>query len=198
MPRDLEDNLDDLQVSPSKSNSSRRSSRSLKPETVIIRTGSKYHPWLVALLVLSIVPVLISLDYALKDEDYKTAWGLVWSLLFVVVVYLLVLPKSVDVRSNGVVGVRTLLMTYKFKDIVRAYQSDFSADELFMPRIKFATSWQAPHRVVLCRKNGKWDVLVSPVDVDEFLDAINSITSGDDQHPMKDGHKSPKRDLSSL
>ncbi|KAL3934307.1 MAG: hypothetical protein SGBAC_009945 [Bacillariaceae sp.] len=181
---------------PAKSTSS---SASLQPANVIIRTGSKYDPWIVAVLALGVVPILFPLYFALRDGDYTTTWILLWSILFVGAVYMLVLPKSVDVRSDGTVGVKTMLTTWKFSDVTRAYESSFSSDELMMPRIKFATAWKVPHRVILCRKNGKWDVLVSPVDAREFVQAVNNLVGADNDDVVnaETGLTSPKRDLSS-
>ena len=180
-----------MQASPAKSIGS---SSSLQPAAIIIRTGSKYHPLLIAVLAISAATVLVPLYFALRDGNYQSAWILLWSVLFIVAVYMLVLPKSVDVRSDGVVGIKTMLTTWKFSDVTRAYESSFSPDELMMPRIKFATTWKPPHRVILCRKNGKWDVLVSPVDAKEFVEAVNNVVSRGD---AETGLSSPKRDLSS-
>mmetsp|Transcript_10930 Transcript_10930/g.26444 ORF Transcript_10930/g.26444 Transcript_10930/m.26444 type:complete len:188 (-) Transcript_10930:1914-2477(-) len=181
-----------MQTSPVKSISS---TASLQPPAVILRTGSKYHPFLIFLLGIGVASVLFPFFFALKDGDYQNAWVLLWSVLFIAACNLLVLPKSVDVRSDGTIGIKTLVTTWKFNDVTRAYESSFSPDELMMPRIKFATSWTPPHRVILCRKNGKWDVLVSPVDAKEFVEAVNKLVDADLVN-AETGLTSSKRDLS--
>jgi len=183
--------------SPAKSTTS--STGSLTPPSVILRTKSKYDPLLVGLLAFGILAVLVPLYTSLRDGDYQAAWVLIWSLLFVGGCYMLVLPKHLDVHSDGVIAVKTILTTWKFADVSRAYESSFSPDELMMPRIKFATAWKSPHRVILCRKHGKWDVIVSPVDAKEFVEAVNKLVNANDDDLVnaETGLNSPKPDLSS-
>ncbi|CAJ1965213.1 unnamed protein product [Cylindrotheca closterium] len=184
-----------MKSSPAKSTGSEAS---LQPPNIILRTSSKYHPLMICLLVGSTATVLFPLFFALRDGDFHTAWTLLWSVLFIGLVFMLVLPKTVDVRSDGVIGIKTMLTTWKFTDVTRAYESSFSPDELMMPRIKFATTWKPPHRVILCRKNGKWDVLVSPEDAKEFVEAVNNLVGSEEVVNAETGvKKTPKRDLSS-
>ena len=88
----------------------------------------------------------------------------------------MVLPRKVDIRSNGVVGVKTFLVTYRFSDVVRVYEADMGRDDLLRPRIKFATTFSTPHRLVV-ERNGKWDLVITPSDPQGFIQAVERVTS---------------------
>jgi hypothetical protein len=88
------------------------------------------------------------------------------------------LPRTFDVRSDGTVGVKTMLLTFKFKDVARAYQAGiFSIEEFLRPKFNFATSFSEAHTVVVRQRNGKWDVTCSPADTEEFIAALEKVTS---------------------
>lgn len=150
-------------------------------EGIIMRTGSKYHPIIVLIVAFPICSMLVPLILALVQRDYEKAKGLFWGTLFVLAIFVLVLPKGFDVRSNGVIGVETLLTTWKFADIERAYPAPVSSRDMFDPRFKFATTFHQPYRVLVRRRNHKWNVLVSPVDAEEFINAVNKLGSGQNE-----------------
>jgi hypothetical protein len=178
--------MDNLKITSTTSGISRRSQLSRRQSSnssfVIMSTKSKYHPAMYLLLVLPLLTILVPIYTSLTQGDYNTAWGLIWSLTFVGFGYMMVLPLTLYVRSDGAVGVKTSLMTYKFTDIVRAYEAGFYTDDLLRPRIKFATDFKIPHRVAVRRRNGKWDLLVSPVDAEEFIAAVNGAAADQDQN----------------
>jgi hypothetical protein len=164
-----------------RSRSSRRQSNS--SSFVILRTNSKYHPATYILLLFPLLTILVPIKISLTQGDYNTAWGLIWALMFVAFVYMMVLPRTLDVRSDGSVGVKTSLMTYKFTDVVRAYEAPgYSIDDPLRPVIKFATDFKRPHTVAVRRRNGKWDLLVSPADVEDFIAAVNGAAADQDQN----------------
>jgi hypothetical protein len=173
--------MDNLKITSTTDGISRRSQRQSSSSFVIMRTKSKYHPAMYLILVVPLIAILVPIYISLTQGDYNTAWGLIWSLTFVGFGYMMVLPTTLYVRSDGAVGVKTSLMTYKFTDIVRAYEAGFSTDDLLRPRIKFATDFKRPNRVAVRRRNGKWDLLVSPVDAEEFIAAVNSTAADQDQ-----------------
>lgn len=176
---DHDGNLKDPTLTKSGTTSRRRQASASASSHVIMRTKSKYHPAMYFILIFPLLIILVPLYISLTTGDHQTAWGLIWSLTFCVFVYMMVLPRTVDVRSNGVVGVKTSLMTYKFTDVVRAYEIGWSTEELLRPRFKFATDFSK--RVSVRRRNGKWDILVSPVDIEEFIAAVNNNSTSEDQ-----------------
>lgn len=107
------------------------------------------------------------------------AWILGWAFLLVVVVYMIVLPKQVDVRSNGSVAIKSFLLTYHIDGVVRAYQAGIGREEFWRPRITFATRL-GEGRVVIRRRHGKWDVVVSPEDPEGFIQAVEEVVRRDD------------------
>jgi hypothetical protein len=84
-----------------------------------------------------------------------------------------VLPKQVDVRTNGTVAVKTFLLTFHIDGIVRAYQAGVGREDFLRPRIRFSTSFQ--DRVVIRRNHGKWDVVVTPEDPVGFINAVERM-----------------------
>ena len=106
-------------------------------------------------------------------------WGLVWTMILVLCIYMVILPKQVDVRSNGSIGIKTFLVTFQFPHVARAYISEpllFQKDDFNMiqrPRLKFESHpWS---KVVVLRRHGRWDVTVSPKDAQGFIDAIDKV-----------------------
>ena len=114
-------------------------------------------------------------------SDYKSScrtWILGWILVLLLVLYMAFLPKQIDVRSNGTVGIKTFLLTFHIDGIVRAYQSGLGREDFLRPRIRFATGIMESgkqHRVVLRRNHGRWDVVVTPADVEGFLEAVEEM-----------------------
>lgn len=118
-------------------------------------------------------------------------WILAWHFLFLLVLYMVVLPKQIDVRSNGTVGIKSFLVTYHIDDVVRAYQSSgvvvgIRSDFFWRPRLSYATHFGSGRVVIIRRRHGKWDVIVSPSDPVGFVHAIEEVVRGDDG-PVVDG-----------
>eukprot|EP00980_Cylindrotheca_fusiformis_P030599 scaffold25087_cov201-Cylindrotheca_fusiformis.AAC.2 len=152
---------------------------------------------MVAILFVPFICIVIPIIQSLIDGDRTATWVLIWTLIFVGFVYLMVLPRSVDVRSDGTVGIKTTMMTYKFSHVVRAYQASNPMEGLGRLRIKFATDFQ--NRVALRRSHGKWDVFVSPVDLAEFIAAVNANANPEDNIVHEDeeaGRQAPQQNLS--
>ncbi|KAG7350530.1 hypothetical protein IV203_009890 [Nitzschia inconspicua] len=166
------------------------SNTSVTRKSIIFVTPAKYTTFVLCLLAIPIVTIvacMILLDPTqINYRSSSTTWILGWALLFVLVVYMAILPKQVDVRSTGTVGIKTFLLTFHIDGIVRAYQAGLGREDFLRPRIRFGTSIQ--DRVVLRRNHGKWDVVVSPHDVEGFLKAVEEMvkehgdndTEGDD------------------
>ena len=91
---------------------------------------------------------------------------------------MVVLPKQVDVRSNGSIGIKSFLVTFQFPKVARAYESEpvlFQREDFARPRLKFESHpWS---KVVVLRRNGKWDVTVSPKDPKGFIEAIDKVVN---------------------
>jgi hypothetical protein len=152
------------------------SATSMTRTTVVFATPAKYTPIVWGILALPLVAVLVSLFMLYPRIEYRhsaTAWALGWSLLLIFVVYMSILPQEVDVRSNGTVGVKTVLLTFHVDGVVRAYQAGVGREDFLRPRIRFGTSMK--QQVILRRNHGKWDVVVSPQDLDGFLKAVEEM-----------------------
>eukprot|EP00535_Pseudo-nitzschia_heimii_P005500 CAMPEP_0197186332 /NCGR_PEP_ID=MMETSP1423-20130617/13727_1 /TAXON_ID=476441 /ORGANISM="Pseudo-nitzschia heimii, Strain UNC1101" /LENGTH=128 /DNA_ID=CAMNT_0042637609 /DNA_START=468 /DNA_END=854 /DNA_ORIENTATION=- len=94
------------------------------------------------------------------------------------VLYMAVLPRQVDVRSNGTVAIKTCLMTFFIDDIARAYQGcnvESKYNSLLRPRVRLATSLDRDGAVVIRRHHGKWDVVVTPEDPIGFIHAVEKM-----------------------
>jgi hypothetical protein len=162
-------------------NTAQKRTKQARP-TVIMSSYSEYH--IAVLVMLSLAPLAIigaMIATLLHPEDFddqtqeleRQEWVLVWSLIFVLTLYMLILPKQVDVRSDGSVGVKTALYTFVFSDIVRAYATEGTATYSFQSKWKFSTT--VSERIVIKRRNKKWDVIVSPVDRQGFLQALEQV-----------------------
>lgn len=106
-------------------------------------------------------------------ERSGAVWCLGWTLIFVVLVYMLVLPKQVDIRSNGTIGIKTFLITYQFGEICHAYPAAFGRETIMGARYRFATCFSS--QMVIRRRRGHWDVVISPLQGEEFLQTLQSV-----------------------
>lgn len=161
-------------VSSSRSNS--------KPShQVIFSTAAKYDQWVV--LALSIPLVLIAFQMvasliATKVYDFErsgTVWLMGWTFILILGLYACILPKQVDIRSNGTIGIKTFLITYQFGDVCHAYLAGLGAATFVGKRHRFATCLDPSNQVVIRRREGQWDIVVSPENADEFLRTMQSL-----------------------
>ena len=159
-----------------------QSTRNLK-KLIVFASASKYQ-WLIGILVVSpLIAILLSIILfdVQSQEEYKnssTIWVLGWCFIFIMVLYMAVLPRQVDVRSNGTVAIKTCLLTFFIDDIARAYQGcsiESSYDSLLRPRVNLATSLDRDGAVVIRRHHGKWDVVVTPEDPVGFIHAVEKM-----------------------
>jgi hypothetical protein len=131
-------------------------------------------------LFLILIQMILTLVASRRREDFQTdqhTWVMGWTVILIFALYMVVLPRKVDVRSNGSIGVKTSLITYQFSGVVRAYQAGMGRDDFLRPRLKFATAFGPPHLVVVRRRHGKWDVVVSPSDPEGFILALERVVS---------------------
>ncbi|KAL3912647.1 MAG: hypothetical protein SGILL_006801 [Bacillariaceae sp.] len=153
------------------------SATSMTRRLIVFATPAKYTPVVWVLLAIPLVAVLVSIIMLYpRRADYRssgTAWGLVWTMLLIMVLYMAVLPRQIDVRSNGTIGIKTALLTFHIDGVVRAYQAGSGREDFLRPRVKFGTSMEG--RIILRRNHGKWDVVVSPQDVEGFLNAVEEM-----------------------
>lgn len=184
-------------------NDSSRISQGQQPRYVVLETPSAYSPVIYALVAFTLGSTLIgalvklSDDSISQEEAQDALWPCAFSFLSVAIVFGLVLPRSLQVRSDASLGVQTALVTWTFADIVAAHENPPLAEQCTMrPRFKFATTlWT--NRVLVqrrrrCRRgrrrNHPWDVLVSPLQADEFCRAVRQVAEvageeeGDHQH----------------
>mmetsp|Transcript_11435 Transcript_11435/g.26862 ORF Transcript_11435/g.26862 Transcript_11435/m.26862 type:complete len:252 (+) Transcript_11435:330-1085(+) len=173
---------------PSPSSSSRSLKKSysqlnLNKKLIVFVSSSKYQ-WLIAFLVVAplfaILMSIIMFDVQ-SQEEYKNSsriWSLGWLFILIMIVYMAVLPRQLDVRSNGTVAIKTCLLTFHIDEIARAYrgcniESDY--DFFLRPRLRFATSLDRDAAVVIRRHQGKWDVVLTPQDPEGFVHAVEEV-----------------------
>lgn len=189
--------------SPTSTSSPRSKSRNAQAK-IVFSSESHYHPLLWVIVAFPLVAIVIQFTVIVLDSTVvefrkeQQAWSLSWSLILILGIYSLILPRRVDVRSNGSIGIKTFLMTYRFKDAVRAYQAGLGREDFLRPRLKFASSFFPPHRVVIRRRGGKWDLLVSPSEPEEFIKAVEDVVSKlEQEHQTENASKEEgKPDLS--
>lgn len=168
-----------------RSGRSRRSSRSRDSTTraqnrVVYATDAQYDDWTKS--ILSVPVILISIRLALvyaKDaniasfERSQTVWILSWTLLLILGLYMMVLPKQLSIRSNGSLGVKTSLLTYEFADVCHLYQAEDVVPNFMGKSYRLGTSLGSPPMVL--RRRNLWDVVVTPVNATEFLQSFESV-----------------------
>lgn len=176
------------QVSSSPSRSPRGLKKSFSKtkqnKKLIVFVSSSKYQWLIGFLVVApLFAILVSIImFDVKSQEaYKNSsriWILGWLFILIMIVYMAVLPRQVDVRSNGTVAIKTCLLTFHIDDIARAYRGcniESNYDSFLRPRVRFASSLDRDAAVVIRRNHGKWDVVVTPQHPEEFVHAIEGL-----------------------
>jgi hypothetical protein len=158
-----------------------RTFRKDDPDVHLVYTSPvSYHCWNVFLF--AIIPLSTVLSMAvvysdrtvtnqIKTRDMVTLW--VVSVSIVLLMFLL-LPRRVDLYSNSSVLVVTYLCSHEFPDVISAYDDPTTIPESWQhPRVKCTTNFVS--RVLLRRKNGGWDVVVSPQDPKGLIDSVFQV-----------------------
>ena len=174
------------------------------PPTIVFSSRSQYHPVIVFLMSVAPLSIIVSIFLVLRDpsvQDSEREQGirvLVCTLTLVFGMYCSILPKQVDVRSNGSIGVKTILFTYQFTGVLRAFEAGLGREDFLRPRIKFATSTN--NRVIVRRRHGKWDILVTPEDPQGYVRAIEEVVARieDEQHGVIEKREGGIPDLASV
>ena len=177
---------------------------------IVFASSSKYQLLVCILVSIPLLAILMSIIlFDVKtQEEYKnswTVWTLGWCFIFIVVLYMAVLPRQVDVRSNGNVAIKTCLLTFHIDDIARAYRGCNNGvdslnwyDPLLRPCVKFATSLDKDGTVIIIRKHDKWDVVITPDDPEGFISAVeNMLQKKEHSNPSVVTTKHDKPDLAS-
>mmetsp|Transcript_60908 Transcript_60908/g.149127 ORF Transcript_60908/g.149127 Transcript_60908/m.149127 type:complete len:345 (-) Transcript_60908:34-1068(-) len=133
---------------------------SINKKLILFSTPPRYSPFVWFLI--SVPLIVVGSQIALLGNngdggDYRQssqAWILGWAFILVVVLYMAVLPKQIDVRSNGTVTIKTFLLTFHFDSIVRAYQAGLGREDFLRPRLKFATTLGVPAIDTCCDVGG--------------------------------------------
>lgn len=180
-----------------------------KKKLIVFASASKYQ-WLIGLIVVApLIAILMSIMMfdVQSQEEYKnssTIWVLGWCFIFIMVLYMAVLPRQIDVRSNGTVGIKTCLLTFFIDDIARAYRGcniESNFDNVLRPRQMLATSLDRDGAVVIRRHHGKWDVVVTPADPEGFVHAVEEMVrqkeDESDKHFVAVGQHKRKPNLAS-
>lgn len=175
----------------SRSNRSHRSSRSNRSQSssaskaqqgyrVLFSSPAHYDGWVIAILCLPLFLILFQIIVLLiataKVADFErsgTVWTLGWTMILIFALYMVILPKQVDIRSNGTIGIKTFLITHQFDDICHAYMAGLGPETSSIP---FGTCYDTSKQVVVRRRGaGHWDVVVSPSHAEEFIRTLQSI-----------------------
>jgi hypothetical protein len=144
---------------------------------IVFESPAKYHPCTVFLLALAPATALGSLalvyfDETVAYEDRRIITKcLLWATAVIIIVYSLVLPKRFEVLSDASIRVVTWTpLALTFPNATAAYDNPPMHQNLFRPRLKFATDLNS--RVVVSRRNEGWDLLVSLHDAPGFVAAV--------------------------
>lgn len=161
------------------------------PDVHLVYTSPvSYHCWNVFLF--AIIPLSTVLSMAvvysdrtvtrqIKTRDLVTLWVVSVSILLLM---FLLLPRRVDMYSNSSVVVVTYLFSHEFPDVVAAYDDPTTIPESWKhPRIKCTTNFVS--RVLLRRKNGGWDVVVSPQDTKGLIDSVFQVAQAREATSMQ-------------
>ena len=151
--------------SPARRVQSHPRNNSINKKLILFSTPPRYSPFVWFLL--SVPLIVVGSQIALLGNeggggDYRqssTAWILGWTFILVVVLYMAILPKQIDVRSNGTVTIKTFLLTFHFDSIVRAYQAGLGREDFLRPRLKFATTLGVPAVDTCCDIGGIYERL---------------------------------------
>ena len=143
--------------------------------SIVFRTRASYHPFLLFLLVFVIIATVLSVVLAFLDRAsvLSGVYLLLFKLSLLLPVYTMVLPLAFEVRSDSCIAVKTTFCTYRFPGAVRAYRLNMCSSDVFRPRFKLTS---LSNQISVRRESG-WDLLVSPQDADEFIEAIEQIQS---------------------
>jgi len=109
------------------------------------------------------------------EERMEMIWSLFWSFSSILIVFVFVIPVEYQIRSDASIDVSTVFKTYNFTDSCRAYKASGPFDSLSRAKIKFAMDLHS--RVIVVRKHGRWDLLLSPVDMDGFIQVVNNVSA---------------------
>ena len=144
---------------------------------VIFQSPAKYHICTVFLLALAPATALGSLALVYLDETVSyddrrsITHFLLWVIAVIIIVYSLVLPRRFEVLSDA--SIRVVMWTslaHTFANATAAYENPPMHQNLFRPKLKFATDLNS--RVVVTRRNEGWDLLVSLHDAPGFVAAV--------------------------
>jgi hypothetical protein len=148
--------------------------------SVVFESPAKYHPCTFFLLALAPASTLLGLalvpvyfDETVSDEDRRSITkGMLWATTVIIIVYSLVLPKRFEVLSDASIRLVTWIpsLAHTFPNATAAYDNPPLHQNLFRPRLKFATDLNS--RVVVRRRNEGWDLLVSLHDAPGFVAAV--------------------------
>ena len=156
-------------------------SSSPESKEIAFSSPASYHPLVWCLIALGPLSTLGSIFFVYNDDSStdndkrKAVMALAWTTVALVIVFVFVLPTRFDVLSNGSIAVKTLPLAYKFGHVTAAYENPPLLEGWSRPRIKFATNFH--NRVIVRRKQGGWDVLVSPKDPEGFTSAVWKVAA---------------------
>jgi len=165
------------------------------PTVAVFECPASYHPWTWILLGIAVSAPLLSMIIIANDRKFSSQkkreahFALFWVAVAILLLYIAVLPRRFKVYSNARIAVITWLFTFNFDNVSGAYRDvvfdedtvyeTLSSDSLTTSkrrhRFKFSTNFNK--RVIVQRKNGAWDVIVSPSNTKGFVTAVCNLAA---------------------
>ena len=148
----------------------------LRRPAVDFQSDVSYHPlfWLITVVPASTLLCiwLVSEDKAISARGkYAATQVLLWVTIVLILLFLMVLPRKYEVLSDATVSVGSYVATkWKFDDVCAAYDHQNYWSVHAFDVLKLACDGE--DCVLVKRKNGAWDLLLSPKDPEAFVRAI--------------------------
>jgi hypothetical protein len=154
---------------------------------VVHRTAVASDPAIYVLIGLVLVVLIASgglvyMDTTLADSEKRNNLiAVACSTVATLVTFLLVMPKEFEVVSDASINVVTFVsIKWHFGNVTAAYDGEHSPSHWSRPKIKFATT--CGKHVVVRRKNGGWDLLLSPHDPEQFIKAVFQVAADNEEN----------------
>lgn len=165
-----------------------KSSEQRTKHVEVVHSSHAKYDW-ITFVLMCIVPLsmLFSLWVVQEDSDPSLRRHAIRSIaassVALVIVFSLVLPRRFDVLSDSSIRVVTLCgKHWVFGGAMDAFGRQGIIAEPFRPKFKFATSF-LHERVIVRRQQGSWDILLSPSDPGEFVQAVKILRREDANLP---------------
>lgn len=172
---------------PSTKNTNGDSQTTARPE-VVLTSDALFHPlfWLVMIVPAS---YLLCLWLVIGNETFQRktlAAVLIWFMIFLSMMFILVIPAKYEVLSDASINIYNFLaMKWNFDRIRAVYEQQSYWTVSHLNLLKFACD---PLNCVLVkRKQGTWDLLLSPAEPAAFANSVWSVVA-DNESELPHGY----------